>query len=90
MRVSKKNLLDLVKVLSLSSAVFLSGCGGGLTAREFLGLDGSYGDGQYVKPEGSIIFDYEKNVGPRPASRPSVTEPQPYRENLGGGRRHCE
>ena len=80
MEINKKNLVGLVKILSLSSVIFCSGCE--LTLNELVTSKGPYEGIEYKKPEGSIIFDYEKKVGPLPASRPSHIKPQPYRENL--------
>ena len=80
MKIDKKNLVNIVKVISVFSILVCSGCA--LTAEELFMSKGPYGGKAYERPKQSIIFDYEKKVGPIPASRPSVTKPQPYRENL--------
>ncbi len=85
MGIDKKNLVYLVKFLSLSSIIFCGGCE--IAPKELFTSKGPYEGVGYKKPEGSIIFDYEKKVGPLPASRPSIIKPQPYRENLQEGRR---
>jgi len=80
MKINKKNLANLVKSFSLSSIIFCSGCG--LTLNELVNSKGPYEGIEYKKPEGSIIFDYEKKVGPLPASKYSPTRPQQYKETI--------
>lgn len=80
MEINKKNLVRVVKALSLSSVFLSSGCA--LTFNELVNSKGPYEGVEYKKSERSIIFDYEKKVGPLPASTPSAIKPQPYRENL--------